>query len=129
MAEPKHTPGPLRLGVWPADWGQEKQVEMFRQSLAFSEGAVWMVIAPEHPQSIGGWEDNPTHAVTTAITGNGPASEANARLYAAAPDLLAMAIEALDSLEVSVEGDIDYVDKRRVRARLRAAIKRARGEP
>lgn len=122
MGKHEHTPGPLRLGIWPADWDH---VEAFRENLKYGSGAVWMVIAPEHPHSIGGLDDNPTHAVTTAITGNGPASEANAKLYAAAPELLKALGELLLIYETGYP-ESDYAAE--VANRARAATAKARGE-
>lgn len=86
-----HTPGPLELAVMDPN---KDPVEFTRDSLSHGSGPVWMVWAPQHPKTRG-VHPNPEHAVITATTGNGPASEANARLYAAAPDLLA----ALKDLE------------------------------
>lgn len=76
------TPAPLRLGMYDPD---KDPVEMFRENLSHGSGPVWLVTAPEHPGTIGGWDDRPAHAVTTCITGNGPTSEANAVFYANAP--------------------------------------------
>jgi hypothetical protein len=59
-------------------------VEMFRNHISHGSGLIWSVWAPNHPKTVG-CHPRPVHAVTTCITGNGPTSEANARLYAAAP--------------------------------------------
>ena len=76
------TPGPLRLGMYDPD---KDPVELFRENLSHGSGPVWLVIAPEHPDTVGGWEDRPEHAAITCLTGNGPLGEANAVFYANAP--------------------------------------------
>jgi hypothetical protein len=78
------TPGPLDLAVW--DEMAKDPVEMFRNHISHGSGLIWSVWAPNHPKTVG-CHPRPVHAVTTCITGNGPTSEANARLYAAAPAL------------------------------------------
>lgn len=72
-----HTPGPLELAIMDPN---KDPVEFTRDSLSHGSGPVWMVWAPQHPKTRGTYPA-PEHAVITATTGNGPASEANARLY------------------------------------------------
>lgn len=95
--KPKHTPGPLGVAIW--NDGRTDPVEQFRQYLGFGGGRIWGVWAPEHPLTVGS-HPNPEHAVMTCVTGNGPAAESNAYLYAAATDLLE---ELRGSLEVLQE--------------------------
>lgn len=81
--------GPCDLGIAspdmdPAAW--------FVENCSHGSGDIHLVWLPEHPLSTGK-RDHPDHAVTLAITGNGPKSEANALAIAtyweAAPRLAA----------------------------------------
>jgi len=84
------TPGPLDLGivdpeVEPGEW--------FRDHLSYGPDAnIWCVWCPKHPLTRGE-APRPEHAVLTAVTGNGPTSEANAEFYAHAPADLAALLE------------------------------------
>lgn len=89
------TAGPLRVGILDPE---SDPVELLRGNLAHGSGYVWAVSAPNHPHASGGWEDKPAHTVTTCVTLNGPASEQNARLYEAAPDIHALLTEARAAL-------------------------------
>ena len=80
----KHTPGPLEVAIWDPE---NDPVEQFRKQMSLGGSTIWCVWAPEHPLTIGK-HPRPEHAAVTCITGNGPASEKNALLYAAAPELL-----------------------------------------
>jgi hypothetical protein len=97
-------------------------VEFTRDSLSHGSGPVWMVWAPQHPKTRG-VHPNPEHAVITATTGNGPASEANARLYASAPDLLA----ALAGIIEIGKRDLTNPKYDAYFEEARAALKKARG--
>lgn len=78
----KATPGPLDVGVMDPERGAG---EWFLAMLAGSDSKVVnMVWAPQHPNTRGSYP-RPEHAIITAVTGNGPQSEANADFYAAAP--------------------------------------------
>lgn len=77
------TPGPLRLAIADPD---RDPVELFRENLSHGSGEVWAVMAPEHPDTVGGWEERPVHAAIVAWTGNGPTSKANAEFIAHAHD-------------------------------------------
>ena len=76
------TPGPRRLGNYDPD---KDPVELFRENLSHGSGPVWLVYAPEHPDTVGGYEERPGHVATVCLTGNGPTSEANAEFIANAP--------------------------------------------
>jgi len=104
------TPGPLKLAVW--DEMAKDPVEMFRNHISHGSGLIWSVWAPNHPKTVG-CHPRPVHAVTTCITGNGPTSEANATLYAAAPALaeaLAALVDAADHSEVTYQPMRDAVE-------------------
>lgn len=128
-----HTPGPWEIAVLRADLDP---VEQFREMLAHGTGPIWAVWCPEHPLSRG-QHPRPEHAVLSATVGNGPASEANAHLIAAAPELFAALIEQVEEFDkrlreyVSVGNDAiamiaeQHHGKRMDRAR--AAIAKARG--
>lgn len=85
-----HTPGPWEVAVWDS---AKDPVEQFREHVSHGSGPVWGVWCPEHPLTKGE-HPTPEHAVMAALTGNGPTSESNAYLVAAAPDLFA-AVEGL----------------------------------
>ena len=92
------------------------------------------------------WLDGPTHVVAapvddqfgnrsvavTATRYDGPTNAANARLIAAAPELLAALTTLRDFIrEAAVDGafpDLDIQDIERVLEQARAAIAAARGE-
>ena len=82
------TPGRLRVAIMHPE---ADPVELFRSHLVYGSGNVYAVIALDHPQHVGP-DDRPDHAVTVAITGNGPTSEANADFiaHALAADLAAL---------------------------------------
>lgn len=85
------TPAPLRIGIYDPE---RDPVELFRENLSHGSGDVWLVGAPEHPDTVGGWEDRPGHMATVAITGNGPTSRANAEFFQhAAEDVAALLSE------------------------------------
>jgi hypothetical protein len=69
------TDGPLALGVFDPDMNP---VELIRGNLSHGTGPVWLVWCPGHPHSVVSDMDYPEHAVTFAMTGNGPTSEENA---------------------------------------------------
>ena len=70
--------GPAEVGIIDPE---QDPVEHFRANLALGSGDVWAVWLPEHPKTMGE-HPRPDHAVLVCITGNGPASEANARFIA-----------------------------------------------
>jgi|GEM_PF-5600584 len=78
------SPGPLRLAQMDSALDP---TELFRGYLERGSGPVWGVLVPEHPDTIDGWADRPQHGAVSCWTGNGPTSEANARLYLRAPDI------------------------------------------
>jgi hypothetical protein len=127
MSEAKFTKGPLRIGVI-----EENADKWISENLSYGSGDVWLVFAPDHPLHVTGADpQRPEHVVTTAITGNGPTSEANAYLYAAAPQLYAACEEALGSIEFMMrewDSGIDFTDDDGTVAKLRAALAAARGE-
>lgn len=82
--EIRHTPGPWAVARW--DEAMDP-VEQFRSHISYGSGPIWGVWCPQHPLTKGD-HPNPEHAVMAALTGNGPASEVNARLIAESPDLL-----------------------------------------
>ena len=124
MSAAKHTPGPLRLALYGVDADPFEQI---RELLSHGSGPVWAVTAPEHPNAVGGWEDRPAHAVTTAITGNGPASKANATLYAAAPELLKALEFCVQAMRSAGFDTIPGGLAAQAAAEARAAIAKARG--
>jgi hypothetical protein len=90
------TPGPLELGI--VDHEREPG-EWFRENLSYgTDSDVWVVWCPKHPLTVGE-APKPEHAVLTAITGNGPQSEANAELYANAPSDLRYLLTRLAAAE------------------------------
>lgn len=88
------TPGPGDIGIFETDVAAERVVA----NLSHGSGPCWLVWLPDHPLTRG-TRPAPEHAVTVAITGNGPNSEANARwlaeVYSHASDILTLAEEAL----------------------------------
>jgi len=90
------TKGPLRLAHDPEG---ADSAELFAGLLSHGSGLVWHVMAPEHPKTIGGWEDEPEHAVIVCTTGNGPTSKANAELYAHAPEDLRRLLDENERME------------------------------
>ena len=68
-------------------------VALFRENLSYGSGDVHSVIAPEHPKS-----NPPAHYVTTAITGNGPTSEANRDFIVNCPEDIVYLINVVDGL-------------------------------
>jgi hypothetical protein len=82
------TPGPLDIGIVDPILNLGK---WFEDNLSHGEGNTWLVWAPNDPQGIGGYP-RPEFAITLAITGNGPKSEANAEFiiatYNAMPELI-----------------------------------------
>ena len=93
------TPPPMELGtvdpeMEPGEW--------FRQHLAYGiDDTIWCVWCPTHPLTVGE-APRPEHAVLTAITGNGPTSEANAELYAHAPEDLRYLLDLVAELREDV---------------------------
>lgn len=86
----KATPGPWARAIFDPELDPKA---IFAENLSYGAGDVHSVIAPEHPKS-----KLPSHAVTTAITGNGPTSEANRDFIANCPDdidWLIMIVEGL----------------------------------
>ena len=81
----KATMGPIRVGI--VDTTLDP-LEWFREHLSYgADGAdIWCCWLPEHPASQPDPEGRPSHAVLSAITGNGSDSEANAMFYAHARD-------------------------------------------
>lgn len=68
--------GSYRWGIIPEGDGQSDWV---LKNLSFGSGPVHLVMLPDHPQSVvGDNPDEPEHAVTMALTGNGPKSKDNA---------------------------------------------------
>jgi hypothetical protein len=87
MNKQKHTPGPWQVEYYTGDHGRPTVVK-------------------KTPGRVG----NPISAVTILFTHDGDAvTEANARLIAAAPDLLAACIQALSSIEVDEESHLRQV--------------------
>lgn len=83
----KATEGPWDIGVYDSD---ADPLELIKQYLSYGQGDVHSVWCPTHPLTRGA-RPRPDHAVLSAITGNGPDSEANAAFIAASrtsvPDL------------------------------------------
>ncbi len=94
---------------------EQDPAEHFAGCLSHGSGPVWGVLLPEHDESVGGWEDRPEHGVIACWTGNGPRSEANARLYAAAPLLARALLNAWDQADELAE------DAHNLRAKLAEA--------
>ena len=87
-------------------------IETFRENLSHGSGPVWLVIAPEHPDTVGGWGDRPEHAAITCLTGNGPLGEANADAqqktsYSEASDVL-VEIQAARLIGIRSQSDGYY---------------------
>lgn len=116
MSGVKHTPGP---------WVSEHSVD---------EWGVSIIASNEK-----GYISNPTRgqvchiSVVAGAAGDNPnLALANARLIAAAPDLLAVAIKSHEPYEGLTEDDIRSLygpEEAELAMSLRAAIARARGEP
>lgn len=114
-----HTPGPWAVAVWDT---AKDPVEQFREHLSHGSGPIWGVWCPEHPLTKG-HHPNPEHAVMACLTGNGPTSEANARLIAAAPELLAALKESIEFSPYRGESEETPFLRR-----ARAAIAKAEGK-
>lgn len=87
----------LCVGLFASD-NQKKQVAMFKESLEKRpEGKVWCCCAeiPGKPIS--------EEALYAAITGNGPTSEANARFFAVARELVLSLLQQLDECDSEVD--------------------------
>lgn len=85
------TPSPWEVGIVDPEIDP---VEWFRQHLSFSESTdVWCVWCPQHPRADG------EHSVLSAITGNGPDSEANAYLIANARRYVITLLDRITELE------------------------------
>ena len=91
----------------PAAWAifdaEQDPVEQFREYLSFGSGDVSAVWLPEHPRTAGE-HPRPDHAVLACVTGNGPASEANAKFFAWCLTNKARLLAALSSPEQGTEG-------------------------
>lgn len=123
MSESKHTPGPWEVAVYDDSL---PPVERMREMLTYGSGPVHGVWCPEHPLTRG-THPKPEHAVMACVTGNGPASEANARLIAAAPDLAAAGIDAMQTNggPVSAEDTVDGQEYVMVRMAAFSALEHA----
>lgn len=89
------TPSPWEVGIVDPEIDP---VEWFRQHLSFSESTdVWCVWCPQHPRADG------EHLVLSAITGNGPDSEANAYFIANARRYVITLLDRIAELEVTLE--------------------------
>ena len=106
----KATPGPLSVAIINPELDGGKWFERFRRD--GPDTHTWVVWAPEHPDTvIGSDSQRPDHAIVSAITGNGPTSEANAGLYASTPTDLAACIAEIKRLRVMlVDGPRDCLD-------------------
>jgi len=82
----EHTPGPLRVARAPHPESGLTKAE-YLAGLERGGPQLFVVIAPDP-------EGKPEDYLVTAVTGDGPASEANARLYAAAPEMAALLLSA-----------------------------------
>lgn len=93
----RFTPGPWLVGRWAAD-SVEQLVAWFRVSIEKGDGhQPWQV-------NVGPDDD----VLFIAITGNGPTSEANARLIAAAPELYEVATAMLFWMDKQARKDECY---------------------
>lgn len=119
MSATKFTPGPLEVYTI----SEEIAVEQIREYLKLGKGDVWGVFAPKHEFA------SENHTVATATTGNGPGSEANARLYAAAPSLY-VALDTLlkSAVHEAMQGDGVSEEMWPHVIAARAALAKARGE-
>lgn len=111
-----HTPGPWRIDVnGSEDWSVDYD----------GPSSTYMTICGDRPQPV-------CFAVEPSAYGNDEEIEANARLIAAAPDLLAALVEARDALHqhyVDWDGEPEDAAPLQVaRAKCEAAISRATGE-
>jgi hypothetical protein len=111
-----HTPGPWRIDVnGSEDWSVDYD----------GPSSTYMTICGARPQPV-------CFAVEPSAYGNDEEVEANARLIAAAPDLLAALISARDALHqhyVDWDGEPeDAVPLQLARSKCEAAISRATGE-
>ena len=102
--------GPADVGIYDPD---ADPVEVFRANLAHGSGDVWTVWLPEHPATVLGAKgrDQPEHAVTAWVTGNGPQSEANARFIAAVFHYQREILDLVDA-GVRAEGAASEVEQR-----------------
>lgn len=106
MAE-QHTPGPWLIREFPTRGGARPQL--------------WVMDAT--PDRDGKVMAN----AICSVTGTNPAEQANARLIAAAPEMLAACRGLLDALESM--GALDHPDLRSDVAATRDAVARATGQP
>lgn len=121
----KHTPGPWRIGIYRKDATRPPTPEEMKEILCETIDRTL-----EHPGSIPDFylvlsSDDPKDPIHTALVGNGPTSEANALLIAAAPDLLAALTDALlvmTSQKTTLEEHADAITKARI------AINKAEGK-
>lgn len=106
---------PYRIGHFDP---QDDPVARFAENLSHGSGRCWIVFLPEHPRTVGGWDERPAHAVTVCITGNGPTSEANARYIAATPPSVVRGlldrIRELQALVERLEADFKAVNDQRL---------------
>lgn len=94
------TPSPWEVGIVDPEIDP---VEWFRQHLSFSESTdVWCVWCPQHPRADG------EHSVLSAITGNGPDSEANAYFIANARRYVITLLDRIAELEGRCERLADF---------------------
>lgn len=97
MSETKHTPGPWECAQFVApNTGEPLGLEGAKKYVA-------ECIDKGGPQFFGVVCEKPDGPADVCHTGNGPTSAANARLIAAAPDLLAAAVAAQAFIRNGVE--------------------------
>jgi len=100
------TKGPVKIGI--VDRTLDP-VEWFREHLSYGQGDIWCCHLPEHPKAIGP-DDKPDHAILSAITGNGPDSEANAEFFAHARLALPAAARLLRIYQQSAASRMTLLD-------------------
>jgi hypothetical protein len=89
------------------------------------------------PHEVGGYQSNirvsgpriigPCNITTAVVVAGGGRADATARLYAAAPDLLAACEELL--AVVAIQNGNLHADTNEIQAKARAAIAKAKGTP
>ena len=119
------TPGEWFVGYNPDG---SDPVEYFRECYDRGEpGRIWLVCVP--------YQDKPPNeeALCTSITGNGPTSEANARLIAAAPRLLRELLEERERLREALrdlaDPEMQYIGPMDAHVRVDMARRALKGEP
>lgn len=100
------TPSPWEVGIVDP---KIDPVEWFRQHLSFSDSTdVWCVWCPQHPRAGG------EHSVLSAITGNGPDSEANAYFIANARRYVIALLDRIAELEAKNAFDVsELIEKQK----------------